>query len=198
MKNQKKKRPFLTAREAVTGIAIVLLTAIAFGKPIPLIGLEPPPPPERSVSREEILNFDSQIKDITAKQVADNISASGNKTTLMVFYASWCGYCKRLLPKISELKKKGKIEAVNLLLISVDKERGDASRYILEHNYDKFFTPYIISDKEEDAIKSFIQNKGGHYTRAIPYSLIFDGNGNLLEENVGINIKMLSRLETAK
>jgi thiol-disulfide isomerase/thioredoxin len=198
MENKKKKRPFLTVKETVIGIAIVVLTAIAFGKPIPIIDLSPPPPPARSVSYEEIANFSRQLKDITAKQVAENISNSGKKSTLMVFYTSWCGYCKRLLPKISKLKKERKIEHVNLLLISVDKERNDASRYILENNYDKIFTPYIISDDEETDLKNIIKNKGGNYTRAIPYSLIFDSNGNLLEENVGINIKMLNSLETVK
>lgn len=195
MEKKNKKRPFITAKEAVIAIAVIYLTAIAFEKPIPFIDTSPPPPPARSVSYQEAVNFSSRLQDITSKQIADSLNSG--KPTLIVMYTSWCGYCKRLLPNITGLKKEGKIEDINLLLISVDKERDKASKYILEHSYDKIFTPYIMASKDEDDLKNIIKSKNGNYTRAIPYTLFFDSNGNLLEENVGIiNKKMLlSKIE---
>ena len=198
MEQEKKKRPFITAKEAFVAIVVIYLTAIAFNKPVPFIDMLVPPAPERKVSEQEIINFSPQIKDISAQQIADNINSNG-KPTLMVLYTSWCGYCKILMPNISTLKKEGKIEGINLLLISVDKERNKASKYKLEHNYDKVFTPYIMASEDEEDLKNIIKNKNGNYTRAIPYALFFDSHGNLLEETIGIiNKKMLlSKLENA-
>lgn len=185
MENKKNNRKFITTKEAVIS-AIVLLVILAINRAPNQMKDIPESYRTRDVSETEVDLYLGQIKEITASSIANKINAPDNKPTLMVFYTSWCPYCKILMPNIIDLKSNGKLDDMNLIFLSVDKDKNKLSTYILQHNYDKHFTPYIILPDEEQKLKNIIVNKGAHYTRAIPYSLFFDKRGNLVEENVGM------------
>ena len=43
-----------------------------------------------------------------------NFKISGNKKIIIVIYANWCGYCKRLLPELNEIAHKHKDNLITL------------------------------------------------------------------------------------
>ncbi len=49
--------------------------------------------------------------------------------TLLMFYASWCGFCKRTLPKLEEISKDLEGKSARILCVSMDtiKEEGDTT-----------------------------------------------------------------------
>lgn len=191
--NLEKKRPFVTIPEAIIAFAVILLTVVAFGN----VDLTPLPP-ARSVLDQEVKSFISEIKSIPASQIAADIETNG-KPTMMLFYASWCGYCKKLMVNIAALKNAGKIANINLLFLSIDTDKEKLATYLLQYNYDRIFLPYIIEPEEEIILKDIIKGKGGVYRRIIPYSLIFDSKGKIISEIRGTMNKeqLLERLNKA-
>lgn len=196
MENKKENKPFITVKEAIVSVLVLLLFAIAFEKPFPIIGVLIP---TRNVLENEVHQFAMQIEEITPSKIEEELNKSG-KPTLMFMYASWCTYCKKLMANITSLKNEGKIDDINFLPISVDRRKTELSRYLLKYNYDKLFTPYIIDDSNERELKRIIINKGGNYTPSIPYSVIFDIKGNVIEEINGVigKISLQEKLNAAK
>ncbi len=184
MKTDKPKRPFITVKEALVAVLVIILFSVAFEKPFPIV--EPPPPPVRQISDQEASGFIQHIKNISAEEINSKIEGATGKPTIMVIHASWCGYCKKLLRNIATLKKEGSVDNAEILLISVDEDKMKLSKYLLQYNYDKVFTPYVMDSTEETKLKSMIINKGGAYSKSIPYSVIFNKNGKLAEEVRGV------------
>lgn len=54
-----------------------------------------------------------------------------NKPTVMVFWATWCPYCKAFMPNLAEIQKDYGEENINVVLIN-HKERGagDPAAYV--------------------------------------------------------------------
>ena len=51
--------------------------------------------------------------------------ADSKKPTVILFYAQWCGYCKKMFPMFQELQPKYK-DRVNFFYIDIDSEKGRA------------------------------------------------------------------------
>ena len=58
-----------------------------------------------------------------------------NKPALVIFYAEWCGHCKRCMPEVEKLKNEN-IEGVEIITIDSDKN----PEMIKEHNVQGFPT----------------------------------------------------------
>jgi len=43
-----------------------------------------------------------------------NLKLSGDKKVIIVIYANWCGYCKKLLPELNEICYKNKNNLISL------------------------------------------------------------------------------------
>lgn len=174
MQEEYKKLRF-TKKDIILGAIIAIIVSIPF-----LLN------PARYVSDSEIREFTGKIIPLPVAKIADAIESADGKPTLMVIYASWCGYCKFLLPGISTLKKEGKLEGVHLYLISTDEDETDLARYLLSHDYDKVFTPQILRRTGEQRLTDLLISKGSNFNGAIPYSIIFNGKGKLVAEFPGL------------
>ena len=89
------------------------------------------------------------VKEITksefTKKVADleknkNWKFLGNKPTIIAFYATWCGPCKRLSPIMEQLAKEynGKVQFYK---VDVDKERELATMFGIQSIPSILFIP---------------------------------------------------------
>ncbi len=47
------------------------------------------------------------------------------KPTVLVFWATWCPYCKALMPYLGEIQKDYGSDKINILLVNVFEEKGD-------------------------------------------------------------------------
>ncbi|MEK6746499.1 MAG: thioredoxin fold domain-containing protein [Pseudomonadota bacterium] len=196
MENKKANKPFITVKEAIVSALVIALVAIAFEKPFPIEGIHTIP--LRKVSENEVHQFATQIEQISAEKIKEKLG--NGKPTFLFMYASWCSYCKKLMTNITSLKNEGKINEINFLPISVDKQKTKLSHYLLQRDYNKLFTPYIIDNNTEKELENIVAEKGGNYSPSIPYSIIFDANGNAVEEINGTIDKeiLLEKLNYAK
>lgn len=176
-----KKRPFITVKEAIIASAVLLFTAIAFEK----VDVEPEIP-LKNVLEAEVTSFNQQVKNILIAEIASKVESPDGKATMLVVYASWCGYCKVLIPEILEMKSAGKMDTINLLFVSIDKKKEKLSRYILERGYDTVFEPYILPEESLEGFDSMLMGKGIRYRGVVPYSVIFDGKGRVITEISGM------------
>lgn len=184
MTEENKKRPFITIKEAIVASLVIMAVSITFEKPFSLMDILTAPP-QRHVDFAEASLFASKIEDITTRQIAEKFEIKDGKPSMVIFHASWCMYCRKLLANIVALKNEGKMDGVHLLVVSVDESRVKLATYLLQRNYDRIFPAYIIKPDKTLKIKDIVANKGGHYTGVIPYSLFFDGDGKLVKEQTG-------------
>ena len=90
------------------------------------------------------------------------------KPTVVVFWATWCSYCKAFMPYLKGIQRDYGEQQINVLVINA-KERGagDAGAYV-----EKLGFP-LIAVADGDAIAD------AYGIRFIPGLLIVDGKGNL-------------------
>jgi thiol-disulfide isomerase/thioredoxin len=56
--------------------------------------------------------------------------------TLILFYASWCPHCKKLLPELNKIYLNQKEKRLKILAVSLDTNRSDWVNFIRANNYD--------------------------------------------------------------
>jgi thiol-disulfide isomerase/thioredoxin len=178
MQEKGKKRQFVTKKDLILGTIIAIFVSIPF--------IFSPDRAGRYVADSEIEEFAGQIIPLSIRKIEEDIKDTGGKPTLMVMYASWCGYCKFLLPVISSLKKEGKLEGIRLYFISIDKDKRELAAYLLKHDYNKIFTPQILNRTGEQTLTDLLISKGSNFNGPIPYSIIFNGQGKIVAEYLGL------------
>jgi len=95
-------------------------------------------------------------------------SVIDGKPTVVVFWATWCSYCKAFMPYLKGIQRDYGEQKINILVINA-KERGagDPAAYV-----DKLGFPLIaVADGDEIA--------DAYGIRFIPGLLIVDGQGDL-------------------
>ncbi len=95
-------------------------------------------------------------------------SVIGGKPTVVIFWATWCPYCKAYMPYLGQIQKDYGDDKINILAINA-KERGagDPAAYVA--NLD--FT--VIGVAEGDGIAE------KYSVKYIPGLMIVDGDGNI-------------------
>ena len=56
--------------------------------------------------------------------------------TLIIFYASWCPHCQKLLPQVYDLYKNQKEKKFEVLAVSIDTSRTDWLQFVRTNNLD--------------------------------------------------------------
>lgn len=107
-----------------------------------------------------------------------------NKTTVLVFWASWCSYCiaqeektKKLIDEISE---------VNVVGINVDLKSADGLKHQFEHNLNYF----SISDPELEIADQF-------GVRGTPNFVLLSADGQVLFKSRRMNDEFKNAVLTA-
>jgi peroxiredoxin len=54
--------------------------------------------------------------------------------TLIIFYASWCPHCQKLLPEIYNLYRQQKVKKFEVIAISIDTSRTDWLNFVKQNN----------------------------------------------------------------
>ncbi len=95
-------------------------------------------------------------------------SVINGKPTVVIFWATWCPYCKAFMPYLGEIQKDFGADKINILAINA-KERGegDPKAYVEELGYP------VIGVADGDAIAE------SYSVRFIPGLMIVDGKGNI-------------------
>lgn len=97
------------------------------------------------------------------------------KTTLVDFWASWCGPCRIKHPKMIELKKKFDNKGFDIVSVSIDDEKDKWIKAIEKDNLT--WTNLIDIEKK-------VNNELG--IEAIPFNYLIDENGIVLGVNLSL------------
>jgi cytochrome c biogenesis protein CcmG/thiol:disulfide interchange protein DsbE len=95
---------------------------------------------------------------------------------LISFWALWCEPCKEEIRHLSQIYKKYKDKGFTILGINQDspKSVSKVRAYVASHNID---FPIAL-----DPDFQYLQKMNG---QSIPYSILFDTNGDIVYKNVG-------------
>jgi thiol-disulfide isomerase/thioredoxin len=132
--------------------------------------------------REEITAVWHRITHLPPDKVPALLQHADDKPVMLVIYASWCPYCKELMPEIIELMQHHQMDSVTPLFLSVDERADLLAAYLVHNNYQMFFTPYMA----ESGLHSGLKGKVGHFNGHIPYIGFFDRQGQLITEFPGM------------
>jgi len=122
----------------------------------------------------EAPNFSGQTPD--GKTLALNDIKS--KLTLIDFWASWCGPCRRENPNVVKMYKKYHKKGLEIIGVSLDKN-NQQKRWIDAIKKDKLTWPQISNLKGwQDPIART------YGVRAIPATFLLDENGKILHKNL--------------
>lgn len=148
-----------------------------------------------AVSRAEVEDLARQTRLMTPEEVITYLQQS-TRPTMVVVYASWCRYCKELMPHIQELWSEGKIPGDQMLLISLDEHLDKLSTYLLENRFKEMLgVPIVINSPDKSDLAKALKPLGSSFTGGIPYIGFFGANAKVLEEIHGAVGK--SELEAA-
>lgn len=102
---------------------------------------------------------------------------SNAKLNMLVFWASWCGPCRKEIPALKKLYLQYHKKGLNLVNISIDDNKAN---WLQAVNQEKMDWPQYIVDKEniEKVRKQFNFS-------AIPFILFADKTGNEVKKIVG-------------
>jgi len=123
-----------------------------------------------------IFNFSSaQEKPKSADEILNTAfeqAKKENKNVIVMFHASWCGWCKKMDASINDASTKELFDK-NYVISHLD---------VLESANKKHL--------ENDGAEALLNKYGGD-KQGIPYVLIFDGNGNLLADSKMVEKKFV-------
>ena len=89
--------------------------------------------------------------------------------------ASWCGYCRNLMPKVVEEYEALKAAGVEVILVGADRSAEESESYLGEYGAQ---FPGVFGDEAQN-LPGFESSNG------VPWICIVDAKGNLLKSGVG-------------
>ena len=115
-----------------------------------------------------------QLADVN--EVMHKFPEDNNKNTMILFWATWCPYCKKLMPHIQSIlyqygdKLNLQVYAMNIF------EDSDANEYLKKNGYD-----FLLFPEAEEVAKLY-------GVRGTPALFIFDAKGNLIFDLNKVNL----------
>jgi thiol-disulfide isomerase/thioredoxin len=146
-----------------------------------LSGCESNPSDNRAGAGSELSH---PLSEFSNKVLQDSLKASGNRLTLVNFYATWCRPCVKEIPDLLALQQKYP-NALRLMMVSIDDREVVASvlPQILVSHQIPFATWYTYGDTPDAS--TLITSLYPSWNSSIPLSLLYDPNGNLLQVITG-------------
>ncbi len=127
----------------------------------------------------------ADLQPITAPQLAKKIDHPDGKPSFVYIYASWCPYCRKLMPFITKTNAT-RLTNFNVFMISVDKEPKKLAQYLVARGYVDMFTPYLFLKKDSESLKQVLDARGVGFDGAIPFLAIFDKAGKFRGASTGM------------
>jgi thiol-disulfide isomerase/thioredoxin len=140
------------------------------------------PEPYKKWAKGVIHRLDSLGKPISLKFVANDgrevdLSQMKGKVVLVDFWATWCGPCKKELPRVKAAQEKFRAQGFEIIGISCDNDK-DTLKQFVEKN--KIPWPQYLGGQERTK-NQFTAEFG---INGIPHMLLVDKQGRLRFDNV--------------
>lgn len=119
-----------------------------------------------------------EIEGVNAEKVWSLIKGqAGKKAVVVNFWASWCKPCVEELPYFKQAQQAN--SEVEFLLISMDDQKEDANKAL--NKIGIAFKTYIQDQETKQFLAAMPATWGGE----LPYTMIFDKNGNKVTQKSG-------------
>jgi len=136
------------------------------------------------LTSENVEELARQTKSMTPEDVASYLQNS-QRPTMLVVYASWCGYCKKLMPHIYSLWQDRKINGDQMLVVSRDSSLISLSKYLLTSDMTRMLGNPIVMKAGSTSFGAALHPLGSGYDGGIHYIGIFAPGGRLKYEIMG-------------
>lgn len=114
-----------------------------------------------------------EFQALSWEQLDAAVNDASGKTTLVAVFTSWCPYCKKMIPVISEMAQEEK-DRMNVLAISIDENPEAIKAYVAGHMPPLSFPVYLHrTDKERELLQGFLYAHKLNFTGGIPYLAFF-------------------------
>ncbi len=143
---------------------------------------------QKSIYPIKLKTTDNKTIDVNQTTTGFSFSTSQGKSVLLTFFTSWCPPCKAEIPHLNNLQKiyKNKLDIIGVLL--ENKNLDEIKSFIK-----KYDIKYDITYGKPN----FILAKAAGDVKAIPFSILYDKNGNyathytgaIPEEMMNVDIK---------
>ena len=100
----------------------------------------------------------------------------GKKLVLIDFWASWCGPCRAVTPRVKEIYAKYKNKGFTILTVSEDKNTENWKKGVEQDQMLDWH--HIFGD--------YGRISSMYGVRTIPYMVLIDGNGGIIKEKISI------------
>jgi len=121
--------------------------------------------------------YDFSLHDLSGK--AYRLSDYKGKIVIVNFFATWCRFCRMEIPELVAIASEYK-DKVQIFSISVDDNPFD----VLPKFIRDFKINYPVLIASEDVISAY-----GGLTEGIPYTVLIDGNGIIVNTYLGARKK---------
>ena len=122
-------------------------------------------------------NSDIKLKTVEASDINNQIKKhKGSKAVLINFWATYCVPCIEEFPMIVDLSKKYSEKGMQIYFVSADwlDRKKEVKDFLLEKDVKGL--PVI---KEEGNDNNFINEISREWSGALPFTIVYDKNGNL-------------------
>ncbi len=113
------------------GLSLIILAIILEFAPYMEFGNNP--------NLEEVKRVEQSVERVYPKQIVSLLTTGEEKPVMLVFYASWCSYCGRLMPRILEMMADHQLDNVKPIFVSMDSQPRLFSKYLVKTQYYKSF-----------------------------------------------------------
>ncbi|MGW8248560.1 MAG: TlpA family protein disulfide reductase [Acidiferrobacterales bacterium] len=106
-----------------------------------------------------------------------DISEWRGKVIVLNFWATWCPPCRAEVPLFVDTQQKFKKDGVVIVGVAIDKKQ-DVANFI-----DSYFINYPVLVSEQDNTE--LMARYGNRIATLPYSVVMDRNGKIIETHAG-------------
>jgi thiol-disulfide isomerase/thioredoxin len=117
---------------------------------------------------------------------------SSEKVQLVTIYASWCGYCKKALPRIEKIYQDYKGKGLDVLAINCDSRSGRGARTkeqsIQAYNDLKLTMPMTLAAEQQTDLRkafSMLATDAEHRNTGFPTFVLIGKDGTVEAVHVG-------------
>lgn len=132
---------------------------------------------------EEVKQVEGKFLTIKPEDMPKLVQASGDKPVIMMLYATWCYYCRQLMPVIIQLMRDRELDGFTPIFISMDTEPRKLSRYLVHRDFYHYFRPYVLEMRPFNRYEGYMRPMGSSFTGTIPYVAFFKNGRMVVEVN---------------